>query len=175
VRSDGGQALVEFSLVFGVLVLLLMAIIDMGFMLSDILSVRQGVSSTARQAAVGKIGSNSSCTLTGVGGASTNVKDLLCLAHSLDGVNNDSITRVAIVIGDTSSSTYTVGKQVTICEEYALRSLSGFLSPILSGHVATSITSVRADTLVTGGLVSAQETALTGASWSFCKAPAPVS
>ena len=174
-RCSRGQALIEFALVLAPLMLVFMGIIDFGFLLSDVIGVRQGVGDTARQAAVGQFGSNTSCTLAGAGSASTNAKALLCLAHSQDSINNDAITRVAIVVGDTGSSTYAVGAPVTICEEYALRSLSGFTSPLLNGHFATVVATERVETLTTGGLSAAQETALSGSSWSFCTAPAPVS
>ncbi len=173
-RCSSGQSLVEFALVVVPLLLIITGIVDFGLTISNVIGMRQGVSDGGRQAAVGQFGVNSSCTLSGISAAPVSDKQLMCLTHSHDGINNDSSTRIAIVVGDSSSSTYAVGKPVTICEEYALHSITGILSPFLNGRVATSAATVRVDVLNSTALSAAQETPLAGSSWSFCTAPAPV-
>jgi Flp pilus assembly protein TadG len=168
-----GQALIELALVIPVLFLLVFGIIDFGVIFYNVSGMRAGLNSAGNEAAIGQFGSNSSCTLTGAGSASVDDKDLMCLVHSLDGINNDSTTRVDIVVGNTSSSSYAVGSQVTICEEYAISSASGYLTSILSGHVATATQTVEVATANSSGLSSAQETALSSSSWGFCSTPAP--
>jgi Flp pilus assembly protein TadG len=158
-------------LVVPILFLILFGIVDFGTIYANIIGVRQGVGTTAREAAVGQFGS-ASCTLT-PSTLSGDDKYLMCLAHSQDGLSNDATSRVDIVVGNTSSSSYAVGSEVTICEEYALSSASGFLSLLLNGDVATAATTVEVATVNSSGLTSASETALAGSSWSFCATPAP--
>jgi len=172
-REGRGQAMVEFVIVAPVLLLLVLGGIDFGIVYSNVIGVRQGISAGAREAAVGQFGTNSTCTLAGAGGFTTDEKELMCLTHSLDGVNNDATTRVDIIVGNTGSSTYVVGSQVTICEEYALSSASGYLSRFLSGKVATGSVTDEVQTVNSSGLASAAETPLAGSSWSFCSTPAP--
>ncbi len=186
-RDAKGQALVEFALVLGPLLLVVFGLIDFGSIYFNMIGMRQGVSDGSRQAAVGQYG-NSTCTLTGVpAGATTGVKDLMCLVHSLDGVNNDSTTRVAVIVGDsgTPTQTYAAGTPVTICEQYALSSLTGLFSPLIGGHIATSVVTSRIETTnaakpltsplswTSATVPKVTETALAGSSWSFCTAPAP--
>ncbi len=172
-REGRGQAMIEFVIVAPVLLLLVLGGIDFGIVYSNIIGMRQGVSAGAREAAIGQFGTNSTCTLTGASGFSTDDKELACLTHSLDGINNDATTRVDIIVGNTGSATYAVGSQVTICEEYAPSSASGYLSRFLTGHVATGSVTDEVQTLNSSGLASASETALAGSTWSFCATPAP--
>jgi len=158
-------------MVVPVLLLIVFGIIDFGSVYTNVIGVRQGVGVTAREAAVGQFGS-ATCSLT----PSTITGDdkyLMCLAHSEDGLNNDATSRVDIIVGNTGSSAYAVASQVSICEEYALSSASGFFSWLLNGDVATSATTVEVATVNSSGLTSVSETALSGSSWSFCATPAP--
>ncbi len=183
-RDDRGQALVEFALVATPLLLIVLGLIDFGSIYSNAIGVRQGVSDTARQAAVGQFGTNSTCTLSGAAAFPVGVKQLMCLAHSSDGIGGDNSTRISVIVGDSganpATNTYQAGTPVTICEQYALSSVTGIFSRLLSGHVLTSITAERIETANTTNPLSTgttktqySENALGGGSWSFCSAPAP--
>lgn len=166
--------MVEFALVFVPIALIIFGGIDFGFIFKDVIGMRQGVSDGARQAAVGQFGTNSGCTLAGASG-STATKQLMCLVHSLDGINNDSITRVAVFVGDNSGSGYAVGQPVTICEQYQMHSATGILS-FINGHVASSTATDRVEVTSSGGLSSGQEAPLSGSWSSTCTSgPPPVS
>lgn len=186
-RDERGQALVEFVLVALPLFLIILGGIDFGAIFKNVIEMRQAVSSSGRQAAVGLLGTTSNCGLTGVVAANgdtnsptTGDKNLMCTVHSQDGIG-DSRARVMIIVGDSSTAgknKYATNLPVTICEQYALTSLSGMLSSLINGHFATTSTTQLVATLDSGsdgGLTSAQETALPGSSWSFCTTPAPVS
>jgi Flp pilus assembly protein TadG len=179
VRDEEGQAFVEFALVAVPLILLLLGMIDFGIIFTNVIGMRQGVSDAARQAAVGQFGSSASCTLAGSGTFTTADKELMCLVRSLDGLNDDSTTRVGIIVGDTSSTSYANGGAITVCEEYALNSTTGLLSAAFSGHVVTTVVTQRVETLNSttplgsGSSAIQEETALPGSSWSFCNVPAP--
>jgi Flp pilus assembly protein TadG len=191
-RDQRGQALVEFVMVALPLFLIILGGIDFGAVFKNVISMRQAVSSAGRQAAVGSLGSSSTCTnnnitLTNVVPANGDANPvtngdryLMCTVHSQDGIG-DANARVMIIVGDSSHSgtnNYSANLPITICEEYALTSLSGMLQTLLNGHfVTTTSTQLVAtkDTGSDGGLTSAQETALPGSSWSFCTPPAPVS
>lgn len=162
-RMASGQALVEFAIVFLPVCLIIMGGIDFGAIFKDVIAVRQGVSDGARQAAVGQFGASASCGLTGATG-SASTQDLMCLVHSLDGVNNDAKTRVAIFVGDSAhQGSYVVGQPVTICEQYQEHSLTGILS-FINGNVAMATATDRVEVQASGGLTSGQETSLKG-SW----------
>ena len=63
--------------------------------------------------------------------ANTQTAELMCEVHSLDGINDDSRTRVAIYVGDSSfpqpAASFQQGQPITICEQYQLNSVTGIL------------------------------------------------
>jgi hypothetical protein len=180
-RSEQGQSLVEFALVILPLAVVVMGIIDFGSIYSNVIGVRQGVADGARQASVGQFGSISNCPLSGVSGPMpgiTQIKEIMCTVHASDGINDDGSTRVSVIVGDsTGAQNYAVGTPITVCEMYAVHSLTGMLSPLLKGHFATSVVTERIETInVPNPLPNHQqvsENAISGSSWSFCTAPAP--
>jgi TadE-like protein len=172
-EDERGLAIVEFIFIVPLLLALLVGIVDFGFLFNDVISVRQGARDGGRQAAVGKFGSDDQCSLTGFSGHA-NAKYLFCLTKSRDGLP-DGDTRLAVIVGEGGSPQYAIGKPVTICEQYRMRSITGVL-PFLNGKVFETRTTFRVEVLNnTGGLGDASEAPLPGSSWSFCTAPAPVS
>lgn len=173
-EHERGLAIVEFILVVPLLIALLVGIIDFGFLFNDVISVRQGARDGGRQAAVGKFGSDNGCPLTGFSGH-PNAQYLFCLTKSRDGLDDED-TRIAVIVGEGGTPTYAIGKPVTICEQYRMRSTTGAL-PFLNGKVFTTRTTFRVEVLNNndGGLGDASEAPLTGGSWGFCTAPASVS
>jgi hypothetical protein len=174
-ERERGLAIVEFIFVVPLLLAMLVGIIDFGFLFNDVISVRQGARDGGRQAAVGKFGSDNACNLQGFSG-DPNAQYLFCLTKSRDGLNDED-TRIAVLVGEGSpgSRAYAIGKPVTICEQYRMRSITGVL-PFLDGKVFKTRTTFRVEVLNnTGGLGDASEAPLPGGDWSFCTAPAPVS
>jgi hypothetical protein len=174
-ERERGLAIVEFILVLPVLLALLVGVIDFGFLFNDVISVRQGARDGGRQAAVGKFGSDNSCSLTGFSGH-PNAQYLFCLTKSRDGLD-DADTRVAVIVGEGGPGppVYAIGKPVTVCEQYRMRSITGVLRRIFKDKVFTTRTTFRVEVLNNaGGLGDASEAPLPGGSWSFCTAPAPV-
>lgn len=173
-ERERGLAIVEFVLVVPVLLILLVGIIDFGFLFNDVISVRQGARDGGRQAAVGKFGSDNGCRLEGFSGH-PNAQLLFCLTKSRDGIN-DKDTRLGVIVGDGPTPSYALGKPVTICEQYRMRSITGVLGKILQDRVFTTRTTFRVEVLNnSGGLGDAWEDPLPGGSWSFCTAPSAVS
>ena len=130
-REQRGQALVEFALVFLPLALIILGGIDFGFVFKDFIAVRQGVGDAACEVAVGQFGSNGSCGLTPTP-ANMQTAKLMCTVHELDGINDESRTRVAIFVGN-----YAQNQPITICEQYALHSTTP-ASSVINTKVATS-------------------------------------
>lgn len=182
-RDASGQSLVEFALVLLPLCLIIMGIIDFGWIFKNYIGAQSGVRDAARQVAVGNYGTDSTCTLTGAGSLSTQVKQVLCLVHDNDGINDDAHTRVALVVGDSahqSSGGYVQNQPITICEQYQVQSLTGAFGYITSAihGVVTKTTTIIESTnpsALPSGLSA--ETSLGGSfNWaSNCPAPAPVS
>ncbi len=181
-RDQRGQALVEFGLVFLPLALIIFGGIDFGFVFKDFISTRQGVSDAAREAAVGQFGSTSSCGLVGAGAANAQTQKLMCLVHSLMGLDSN-VTRVAVDVGDSGHQGLYAGpadtngpQPITICAQYQLHSTTGIL-PFINGNVATS---TATDMIELSGVTtapnSARETAFSGSWPSQCTSgPAPAS
>jgi Flp pilus assembly protein TadG len=171
-ERERGLALVEFALVVPFLLILIVGIIDFGFLFNDVISVRQGARDGGRQASVGSFGSDSSCPLYGAS-ALPGAKALMCLTKDRDNVADEK-TRVRIIVGDGSSTTaYKVGNPITICVQYQMRSLTGVL-PVLNGRVFTTRTVFRIETvsglplvLESGsGIEVASEESLPARSWT---------
>jgi TadE-like protein len=184
-RDASGQSLVEFALVLLPLCLLVMGIIDFGWIFKNYIGVREGVRDAARQVSVGNFGTDSSCSsiagggLTGAGGYSTNVQKVLCLVHLDDDLKDDGITRVALVVGASSGASYATGQPITICEQYQVKSLTGAFSYITSAvHGVVTKSTQIVETAPAGALVPGTygETPLFGGpTWtSLCPAPNPV-
>jgi TadE-like protein len=177
-ERERGLALVEFALVVPFLLILIVGIIDFGFLFNDVISVRQGARDGGRQAAVGKFGSDPNCELFLSTPASISEKNLMCLTKSRDDVS-DKKTRVRVIVGDGSSgSAYSVGKPIAICEQYEMRSLTRVL-PVLSGRVFTTRTVFRVETVAPGfapglGTVVVSEDPLPNEAWK-CAPPSSVS
>jgi Flp pilus assembly pilin Flp len=182
VRSERGTALIEFALVLLPLALIIFGGIDFGFVFKDYIGVRQGVSDAARQSAVAQFGTNSTCFpgVASAAGGNGATAELMCTVHSLDGIDGDTRTKVAIFVGDRAhSGDFAQGQPITICEEYQLHSVTGIL-PFINNTVATSTaTDMIEDTPPNGTTTptSAHETPLNGKAWpSICiNGPDPTS
>jgi hypothetical protein len=171
-ERERGLAIVEFIIVVPLLLAMLAGIIDFGFLFNDVISVRQGARDGGRQAAVGKFGSDEGCTLTGFSGH-PNAKKLFCLTKSRDGLSDED-TRIMVLVGEGATGKYEVGKPVTVCEQYRMRSITGML-PFLNGKVFTTRTTFRVEVLNhQDGLGDASEDPLDGGDWNFCAAPSAV-
>ena len=175
-EGERGVALVEFTLIVPFLLILIVGIIDFGFLFNDVISVRQGARDGGRQAAVGKFGSDSSCPLYGATGFPA-ARELMCLTKDRDNVSDEK-TRVRIIVGDGSSTTaYRVGNPIAICVQFQMRSVTGVM-PVLKGRVFTTRTVFRIDTvsgvpLVTesgSGIELASEDPLPNSTWK-CSPP----
>ena len=57
-HESRGQTAVEFALILPVLLLVVFGIIDFGITFNNVIGMRQGVSASGREAAVGQFGSN---------------------------------------------------------------------------------------------------------------------
>jgi len=172
-NGERGSALVEFTIVMPILMLLVFGVIEFGLAYSNKIAVRQGVREAARQGAVGNFGptftTGAPCHLTGAGTASAHVKNLMCLAKSEIGLDS-ATTRVKVVSGSpsfTAPGTFAHTDSIIVCAQYPLDSVSGMFGPFLGGTVLHSKTSIRievSDLVETGG----EETPPPGGDWSWC-------
>src|SRR4051794_2444987 len=161
--SERAASVVEFALLAPVFVLLVMGIVDFGVGISNNIAIRQGVREGVRQGAVGTFGSNSSCTLTGVSGAPTDTKALMCLTKTRIG-GDFSQTRVKVqLVGN-----YERGSTMRVCAQRSWESVTGMFTPFMSGRELRSEVEMRVEDLNGTSFTSASETAPTGADWSWC-------
>lgn len=162
-RSKGG-VLVEFGLVFPVFIMILMSGIDVGLVLVDLSTTRQGLREGARQAVVAKFGSDVGCTTTVPSGNTlgTTTKQLMCLSKDRIGLN-ETDTRVKVAFPGTNQA----GNSVVVCAMYPMKSTTGMLKPVFNNRVLKAEVQMRIEK-ADSGLTAANETALTNADWTWC-------
>jgi len=113
-KNQKGQGLVEFALILPVLILILMAIIEFGFMFNSYLTLSNGVREAGRSAALGADDATVELRLREA-------------ASSLDG------SQLAITVTPAHRSR---GDQITVEATYTYQ----FLTPIISGIFGSGVT-----------------------------------
>jgi Flp pilus assembly protein TadG len=181
-EKETGAVLVEFALVVPLLFLILFGIIDFSLVMFSYISVRQGTSAGAREAAV--IGTTTlsaqSCTMAPLttSGASTDATNLLCYTKNHIGLNQ-SKARVSIWFSTTGCNSasgqpqpcYSAGVPVVVCTQYPASSTTHFFSSLLSNIVLTSKVEIRVEN-ADSSMTPIQETTLNGSPWpSSCSSP----
>jgi len=170
---ERGAALIEIALAMPILVVLVFGLIEFGVAYGNNISLRQGVREAARQGAVGNFGPaytiGDPCHLTGASAATTNIKDLMCLAKARIGLDASRL-RIKVMSGNqdfTGSGTFAKADSIIVCAQYPLDSISGLFNGILGNSTLRSKTAMRielGDISATGG----EETPPAGGSWSWC-------
>jgi Flp pilus assembly protein TadG len=158
--------LVEFAIVFPLLMLVIFGIIAFGSAYNNYESVRQGVRDAARQGVVGQYGSNTSCDLTGLTSANTQTRELMCLTKTLVGLGNN--TRVKVLVVD--AVTAPPNGALVVCAQYPQQSVNGVMRPFLGGKVLHTQVQMRIEKALDPSPVADGETAPSGGSWSWCLA-----
>lgn len=155
-RGDAGSVLVEFALVAPLLFLLLFGIVDWGLVISDQISMRDGVREGARRAVVADVGA--AC---GVGTFTAN-QQLVCFTKTRMDVHLASV----YVRVKGSAGTPTIGQDIVICAIVRLTSASGLFTPWMAVRYESALTVMRVEqtsALVTGGDVDPSQRG-----WSWC-------
>lgn len=169
-RDERGANLVEFALVFPVLIALVFGIVDFGAAFNDYQGIRQGVRDGARQGVVSNFGTSNSCGLNGAAStAGDSAKYLICTTKSRAGLGDS--TRVMIQLYDTAGNITTSvdkGNQLLVCAERGLSSVTGLYSPLLGSKTLKSKVVMRIEKSL-GTLAATSETPTSG-SWSWCVA-----
>ena len=136
--GDRGAVLVEAAFVLPILVVLVMGIIDFGFVFNDWISVRQGARDGMRQMIVKAnvpppTGSTSwSCPTTGGPAAGTDAYSVMCFTKSRVGLDQTN-TRVKVAFNTTNG--YKAGQPVKICVQYKTGSITGMFNSVLQNKV----------------------------------------
>jgi hypothetical protein len=172
-NGERGSALVEFTIVLPILILLVFGVIEFGLAYSNKIALRQGVREAARQGAVGNFGpafsTGEPCHLTGVTTASTHIKNLMCQAKNDIGLDRENV-RVKVLSGASdfaAAGTFSKTDSIIVCAQSRLESVSGLFAPFLGGSILQSKTAIRievSDLVETGG----EETPLEGGDWVWC-------
>jgi hypothetical protein len=171
-RAEGGAVLVEFALVAPLLFLLLFGIIDFSLVLFSYISVRQGTSAGAREAAVVATNPPAGQSCPTAGGFTGEANNLICYTKSHIALDPNKI-RVSIWFSTTTcnGACYAAGDPVVVCTQYPASSTTRFFSSLLNNVILTSKVEVRiesTDSTLTGPV---QERALTSAWPSSCMTP----
>jgi hypothetical protein len=165
-RGDRGATLVEFAIVAPLLFLLLLGVIEFGFVFNNYQSVRQGSREGARQAVVAQLGTTTSCGITGTS-PNVSTQQLICLVKDRVGLGDD--TRVKVLLG--SGPGYALGAPLVVCAQNEIDGLTGLFDPFIDGRELRSKVQMRIEKLATSPapvIQAAEETAPSGGSWSWC-------
>ena len=137
-RDQRGTALVEFVVVFPMLVFLVFGVIDFASVFNTYQSVRQGAGAGNRMAVVNQVPAVTSANCNASndsdihmsGGApapGSAAADLICYTKSRVGLNMDD-TRVALVF----NAPLKPGQPLMVCVQYPISSLTGVFGSLLS-------------------------------------------
>jgi hypothetical protein len=158
--------MVEFAMVLPLVLLLIMGMIDFGFGLSNLNSMRHGTRESVRRAVVADVGSDSECVITGTapGGAT---QSLVCQVKNKTGLDESGL-RVKIVL-DTS---HAEGEGLILCTQHSLESITGLFSVLLNDKSVHAEVHMRVEKTESEGsavsIAAFEETAPTGSNWSWC-------
>jgi hypothetical protein len=160
--------LVEFTLILPVLAALIFGVIDFSSAYSNVATLRQGTRDSARQLVVANVGTDSTCTRTGVTPTpNDNTKLAICLAKNAVGLG-DTDTRVKIVL---PGGSYAAKQPLLLCLAHPQTSLTGFFSTIIHGTSHAKVQMRIESVTASGGPIQAvEETPLSGGNWSWCVA-----
>lgn len=168
-RGDKGATLVEFAIVAPLLFVLLLGVIEFGVVFNDYQSVRQGSREGARQAVVARVGTTTSCGITGTT-PNVTTQQLICLVKDRVGLGND--TRVKVLLASGAGGGYALGAPLVVCAQNEIDGLTGLFDPFIDGREMRSKVQMRIEKLTTPLAVpvqAAEETAPPGGDWaSWC-------
>ena len=155
-RDERGAALVEFTIVSVLLLLLVFGIIEFGLTISSNIGLNNSVREAARQAVVANYnGSNASCT--GLPAA-----QVACFTKKNSGLTNANVN-----VFVQFPSTWAVGQEVTVCASYPMTSITGLLSGFLRGRYLHAETKMRLEQAPgTSAPTQYQDSAPDG--WAWC-------
>jgi Flp pilus assembly protein TadG len=160
--GERGASLVEFALISVLLFTIMFGVFEFGLAFNDLQSIRNGDREGARAAVVGQYGSNSTCAITGTAAAApVEVRKLICLTKGRIGLGNTVRVKVDVTTLDSTPS-------VRVCAQRRVDSVTGLLRPFLSGRMLKAKVEMRVEKVSTPVLTSAEETAPTGGSWTWC-------
>lgn len=159
--------MIELAVVMPVLLLLVAGIIDFGLVLYADISLRQGTSAGAREAAVTTEPPGTWNCPTTPSNISGDAKDLICFIKSRVGLPPAN-TRVSIWF----QTPYTTNQPVVICTQYPSSSATGLLSPTLDPITLQSKVEIRIEQSSTTFASPVQETPLSSGGWpASCDQP----
>jgi hypothetical protein len=149
--------MVEFALVTPFLVLLLFGSVEFGLALSDHQSIRQGARDAARAAVVDTV---PNCTTAS---GTDDTDDLICYVEQRIGLGGDIRVKVDVTAPDPAMP---VDRgSVKICVERRLTSMSGVLTPFMTGRVLRTEVTMRVERGTSPAFVDRAETPVSG-SWT---------
>ena len=141
-RGERGTALVEFTLVSVLMLLLVFGIIEFGFDYNNYVSLRNGAREGARLGVVNDINDAPSCTIAGStvtppaepSSPSDASNALVCKTKDRIGLKGSDVT-VEIVRGENP------GESLEVCAAYPVDSITGLIAPFVDGKTLhTSVT-----------------------------------
>jgi len=180
-RSDRGATIVEFSIAFPILILLLLAIVDFGVNYGNKINVSHSAREAARLGSVGQTGGDGSCSVTAMSSPSTAQRELICFAKRTAAMKDTEVrVRFAYMGPGGKIATTNTGlgnkNSMMMCVQGQARSVSGLFSPLIDDKVFTARTVIKTGRL--GGTSAwvdpISEVSLPTGNWGFCTADDPI-
>lgn len=171
--TEFGTTIVEFAIIGLLLLMLVLGGIDLGSLYTNYQAVRGGTRDATREFVVNDVANDTSCTrsITVPASPTTYEASLVCRVKKRVGTDQ-SRTRVRIcfpgadgVCGN-SDDRSNYGDQMIVCVMYPIDSISGLLSPFLSGKRVTTKFTMRIEQQLTT-VRTIEETPSRG-TWAFC-------
>lgn len=144
-RDERGSQLVEFALVFPLLVLILLAIVDFGTLFGGYVTLRSGVAAAARSASLGEYAYAGAKTCTG--GPNSATAQMVCSVLADVGAltaTASSSQQVGICFlapgasdsacGGESSAGTSIANDVVVCASATAKSVTGVTTPFINGR-----------------------------------------
>lgn len=170
--SERGGALVEFAFAFPVFLLLMLSLIDFGYIYSGRIQTRNGTREAARTAAVGKVGNAEVCDINAATPLGIQNKRLICLTKERLGAPVAN-SRVHVILIDPTyvptTNVWDPQNSLVVCTMSKAVSVTGIIEPFLGNAVHRNRTVIQLEKLTayqpiaTGG-----ESPLPSQTWDWC-------
>lgn len=118
----------EFALALPLLLLFFAGIVDFGFRLYQLHALEDGIRDAVRTAAVGDVGTDVGCSLTGPGTPTEDTMKVVCLVKDRIMLNGSDL-RIKIFV---DSGGAVEGEPLVVCAQYPTSSMTGLL-PTMTG------------------------------------------
>lgn len=184
--SERGSVLIEMAFAFPVLLLFMLTIIDFGVNWGNKVEMHDSARAAARNASVGRYGTNTGCFTNFTSGASPQATKFTCKTKSSTSMDDNDVAVKLFYIGPTgkltndfSATARTANKYaVVVCVSVRAYSVTGVMNSVFSGRFQHSRKVTKTGKISNDNFVMPFEEAPLSTSgvsdnWGWCQADDP--